>query len=319
MKTLTNIFKLVLPLLLINFILFSCSTVAEDEDDNYQSDELEGEIKAITEEKAADAESNTESSLVEENIIPADPVETDEMGDAEAILSQLDEIDTAQEKALPETEAQTIAAANQSQELLQEASENSEAEAMPAEVDLAQETETSEVITETDSTPEVTSTIETSAEDTNVYVAEPGDTNVYVVEPGDTLASISYKFYGTTKKWKKLAKQNGLQNPYILIPGDEIKYENNSSTAKFDDITTSVEYKTIEVKQGDTLGSIAKEAFGKYSWWKVLWRQNISQIPNPDQIKPGQVLRYRSPQEQHQALHKAGRLHKKSSMQANTH
>ncbi|MBQ46100.1 MAG: hypothetical protein CMP10_01160 [Zetaproteobacteria bacterium] len=309
MKTLTNIFKLVLPLLLINFILFSCSTVAEDEDDNYQSEELEGEIKAITEEKAADAESNTESSLVEENIIPADPVETDEMGDAEAILSQLDEIDTAQEKALPETEAQTIAAANQSQELLKEASENAEAEAMPAEVDLAQETETAKVITETDSTPEMTSNIETNVEETNLYV----------VEPGDTLASISYKFYGTTKKWKKLAKQNGLENPYVLIPGDEIKYENNSSTAKFDDITTSVEFKTIEVKQGDTLGSIAKEAFGKYSWWKVLWKQNISKIPNPDQIKPGQILRYRSPQEQHQALHKAGRLHKKGSMQANTH
>jgi len=47
----------------------------------------------------------------------------------------------------------------------------------------------------------------------------------YIVQKNDTLQKISYKFYGTTKKWKKLYKENEdvLKDPNKIYPGIKIK------------------------------------------------------------------------------------------------
>jgi nucleoid-associated protein YgaU len=47
----------------------------------------------------------------------------------------------------------------------------------------------------------------------------------YTVRKNDTLQKISYKFYGTTKKWNKLfeANRDVLKNPDKLYPGTRIK------------------------------------------------------------------------------------------------
>jgi nucleoid-associated protein YgaU len=45
------------------------------------------------------------------------------------------------------------------------------------------------------------------------------------------------------------------------------------------------------VVKGDTLSAIAKKFYGKASLWTKLHAANKDQIPNPDLIKPGQVLR----------------------------
>ena len=43
--------------------------------------------------------------------------------------------------------------------------------------------------------------------------------------------------------------------------------------------------------KGDTLSAIAKKFYGKASLWTKLHAANKDQVPNPDLIKPGQVLR----------------------------
>jgi len=46
------------------------------------------------------------------------------------------------------------------------------------------------------------------------------DSETYTVVSGDTLGKISHKFYGTTAKWKKIAKDNNITNPKRLKIGD---------------------------------------------------------------------------------------------------
>jgi nucleoid-associated protein YgaU len=45
------------------------------------------------------------------------------------------------------------------------------------------------------------------------------------------------------------------------------------------------------VVKGDTLSGIAKKFYGKANLWKKLHDANRDQIPNPDRIFPGQVIR----------------------------
>jgi nucleoid-associated protein YgaU len=45
----------------------------------------------------------------------------------------------------------------------------------------------------------------------------------YVVKRGDTLSKISYKFYGTTSKWRKIADYNKIKNPKTLAVGKKLK------------------------------------------------------------------------------------------------
>lgn len=49
--------------------------------------------------------------------------------------------------------------------------------------------------------------------------------------------------------------------------------------------------RTYTVVKGDTLSAIAQRFYGKASLWKKLHEANRDQIPNPDLIRPGQVLR----------------------------
>ena len=47
----------------------------------------------------------------------------------------------------------------------------------------------------------------------------------YVVGENDTLQKISYKFYGTTKKWKKIYRENEdiIKDPDKIYPGIKIR------------------------------------------------------------------------------------------------
>ena len=49
--------------------------------------------------------------------------------------------------------------------------------------------------------------------------------------------------------------------------------------------------KTYTVKAGDTLSAIAKEHLGSAGAYMKIFELNKDQLTNPDQIKPGQVLR----------------------------
>lgn len=96
----------------------------------------------------------------------------------------------------------------------------------------------------------------------------------YIVKKGDTLSGIANK-YGTT--YQELAKYNNISNPNVISVGQVIK------------IPTTKKEVTYTVKKGDTLSSIA----AKYNTsWEYIYNDNKKVIgSNPNQIKPGQVLK----------------------------
>jgi len=51
------------------------------------------------------------------------------------------------------------------------------------------------------------------------------------------------------------------------------------------------QYKTYVVKEGDSLGVIAREVLGDMSRWKEIWEANKDAVPDPNLIKVGQELR----------------------------
>jgi len=67
-----------------------------------------------------------------------------------------------------------------------------------------------------------------SVEDISLEMQEPAPQQVYqsyIVQKDDTLQKISFKFYGTTRKWKKIYEANKdiIKNPDRVYPGTEIK------------------------------------------------------------------------------------------------
>ncbi len=50
-------------------------------------------------------------------------------------------------------------------------------------------------------------------------------------------------------------------------------------------------FEQYEVQSGDTLSSIADQAYGDADRWRVVFQANRNQIEDPDVIFPGQILR----------------------------
>jgi nucleoid-associated protein YgaU len=55
--------------------------------------------------------------------------------------------------------------------------------------------------------------------------------------------------------------------------------------------TTESSFKTYTVKSGDTLGTIAKEMYGKASQYNKIFKANTPMLKDADHIYPGQVLK----------------------------
>lgn len=56
----------------------------------------------------------------------------------------------------------------------------------------------------------------------SAYIREPLRRGRYLVRPGDTLYSISFRFGWD---WKALAAHNGIGAPYLLRPGDYVRFD----------------------------------------------------------------------------------------------
>lgn len=105
-------------------------------------------------------------------------------------------------------------------------------------------------------------------------------TNEYVVVGGDTLSGIAAR-YGTT--WQNLFALNSdrLSNPNRIFVGQHLRVPGS--------VTPAPQNQNITVAVGDTLSSIAIR-FGTN--WQQIYAWNRDVIgPNPNFIKPGQVLR----------------------------
>ena len=103
----------------------------------------------------------------------------------------------------------------------------------------------------------------------------------YTVQRGNTLSQIAQR-YGTTVQ--ELANINGIANPNLIYPGQELRILTNSTINGGE--TRATGSITYTVRRGDTLSQIAK-AYGV----SVAHIVEINNIKNPNLIYPGQKLR----------------------------
>lgn len=118
------------------------------------------------------------------------------------------------------------------------------------------------------------------------------DQATYVVQSGDTLARIASRIYGNFSNWQAIASANGLNAPYVIFPGDELRFPLTNAKAKTFADKAQQSRKTITVRQGDTLSTLAEQVFGSAYSWKVFLSYNKDKISNPHRIAAGMKLAY---------------------------
>ena len=79
-----------------------------------------------------------------------------------------------------------------------------------------------------------------------------------------------------------MAAASRIADPARIRPGQNILVP-LSPSAGF----RAVEY---HVARGESLSGIALRIYGDAQMWRVIYRDNERQLPNPDLIQPGQVL-----------------------------
>src|SRR5438045_9102865 len=94
----------------------------------------------------------------------------------------------------------------------------------------------------------------------------------YTVQQGDTLFSIAQQAYGDGNQWPVIANANNISGPNHITIGQVLYIPVLSPTPGF----------SYTVQQGDTLFSIAQQAYGNGNQWQVI--ANANNIPNPGQV-----------------------------------
>jgi nucleoid-associated protein YgaU len=99
----------------------------------------------------------------------------------------------------------------------------------------------------------------------------------YTSVAGDTLRGIAQRFYGDENQWPVIFNANRelISDPDVI------------STQWVLRIPATDQYTVVA---GDTLRGIAQRFYGDENQWPRIHNANRGQIPNPDQISPGQVL-----------------------------
>ena len=54
-------------------------------------------------------------------------------------------------------------------------------------------------------------------------------------------------------------------------------------------------YGMYEIQRGDSLSKIAEHVYGESKAWRAIAKENEEEIPDPNKIHPGQVIRLPSP------------------------
>ncbi|MGI3779633.1 MAG: LysM peptidoglycan-binding domain-containing protein, partial [Janthinobacterium lividum] len=146
---------------------------------------------------------------------------------------------------------------------------------------------------------------ETAAATPAPTVADPGEPvspaapsgrreRIHVVRTGDDLWSLAEQYYGRGQEWRRIATANPhlltggpdrLEVGWRLVVPDDGRAEPDGGTGSEDG------QRTVRVRSGDTLTSVAERALGDADRWTELYRANRDQLSDPDDLPVGLTLR----------------------------
>lgn len=130
-----------------------------------------------------------------------------------------------------------------------------------------------------------------------------------VVQPGQTLMSIAKQVYGDSRKWETIARANPRVDPLLVkagmklrvpldpkniqglpVAGDDGRGEAPASAREAARPTPPASATQYVVKDGDTLGAIAKRTLGSSGAWQAILDANKSLLSEPEDLRPGMTL-----------------------------
>lgn len=120
--------------------------------------------------------------------------------------------------------------------------------------------------------------------------AELSENDVYEVKAGDNLWGIAEEEYGDGFMWTKIAQENNIKTPGVLLVGQKITLP-KLEVEKIEKEEMIVDSGQYTVAKGDSLWSISVEVYGDGYAWSKVWEANRDQIANPDLIEIGMVLK----------------------------
>jgi nucleoid-associated protein YgaU len=116
-----------------------------------------------------------------------------------------------------------------------------------------------------------------------------GEWGEHNVQKGETLMKIAFNIYGDIDMWRYVYNENRdkFRNGRPLMVGMRLKYE--KPTSPFVRDTSGEGYL---IKEGDSLGGIALDLYGKVSKWRKIFNRNRDLIKDPNKIYAGFWLYY---------------------------
>lgn len=119
--------------------------------------------------------------------------------------------------------------------------------------------------------------------DPNKYIGE------HLVGAGESLSTIAQRYYGLGDQahWMLIYTENRDQigaNPQVIQPGQKLRIPRLQPAGTI--------IATHTVVGGDTLRKLSEKYYGSPDGWMAIYQANQDVIgPNPDLIRPGQVLK----------------------------
>ena len=110
---------------------------------------------------------------------------------------------------------------------------------------------------------------------------------VHVVAPGDDLWSLAEHYYGEGREWRRIAQAN----PDLLTGGpDRLEVGWRLIVPEDGTKPSPPGQRTVTVRRGETLSSIAERELASPDRWRELYRANRAQLTDPDELPVGTVL-----------------------------
>ena len=125
----------------------------------------------------------------------------------------------------------------------------------------------------------------------------PETVTVHVIKPGDTLGHIAQKYYGSARKWTRIADANPNLDVDSLRVGQELRIPARIVAATRERSTNRKPSlppptgRTHTIDEGETLSSIAEDHLGDQVHWYRIYELNKDRIgSSPDRLVVGMVI-----------------------------
>jgi nucleoid-associated protein YgaU/cytochrome c-type biogenesis protein CcmH/NrfG len=121
----------------------------------------------------------------------------------------------------------------------------------------------------------------------------------HIVRKGDFLGTISTKFYGTSRLWKKIldANRDRMRRPEDLRPGLRLRIPSLEGQRKTEDSPLGSRIRPVQpietiyvVKRRETLSSISKKLYGSTKHWRKIYEANRKKLRSPRSVYAGLKL-----------------------------